>query len=143
MINNLSLEQMEAILDALPIEFIFIDDRERLVYANKEEKRSSPASAAVMGKDIRGCHQPQSLSLMEQFVSNLKSGVKDEENFWLLFPDRKILNRFIAVRDKSGKYLGMIEYLFDFKAVEELADAKKDAHVRDYSKQPSDGEPTG
>jgi DUF438 domain-containing protein len=47
-------------------------------------------------------------------------------------PDRKILNRFLAVRDKSGKYLGMVEYLLDFKAMEELKEAKKDAHKREY-----------
>jgi hypothetical protein len=30
----------------------------------------------------------------------------------------------------------MIEYLFDFKAVEEMAEAKKDALKRDYSAPP-------
>ena len=133
MIENLSREQLVAILDALPLEFIFIDDRERLLYANKGEKRSSPAPTDIVGKDIRDCHKSESLPLVEQFVSNLKSGKKEEEEFWLLFPDRKILNRFLAVRDQSGNYLGMIEYLLDFKSMEELAESKKGAHVRDYS----------
>jgi len=136
MIENLNHEQLAAILDALPIEFIFIDEHEKLLYANKGEKRSRPAPADVIGKDIRECHKPESLPLVEQFISNLKAGKKDEEEFWLLFPDRKILNRFLAVRDKTGKYLGMIEYLLDFKAVEELAEAKKEAHARDYSTPP-------
>jgi uncharacterized protein len=136
MIENLSREQLEAILDALPIEFIFIDENEKLLYANKGDKRSRPSPTDVFGKDIRGCHKPESLSRVESFVSNLKSGAKDEEEFWLLFPDRKIMNRFLAVRDRSGRYLGMIEYLLDFKAVDELAEAKKDAHVRDYSTPP-------
>jgi uncharacterized protein len=136
MIENLSHEQMAAILDALPIEFIFIDENEKLLYANKGDNRSRPAPGDVLGKDIRGCHKPESLSRVEEFVSNLKTGRKDEEEFWLLFPDRKILNRFLAVRDRSGKYLGMIEYLLDFKAVEDLAEAKKNAHARDYSTPP-------
>jgi DUF438 domain-containing protein len=136
MFDNLSREQLEAILDSLPIEFIFVDDQERLIYANKGGKRSRPTDPEVIGKDIRGCHQPQSLTMVEEFISNLKSGKKDEEDFWILFPNQKILNRFLAVRDKSGKYLGMIEYLLDFKAVEELAEAKKDAHKRDYSATP-------
>lgn len=136
MFENLSREQLEAILDALPLEFIFVDDRERLVYANKGDKRSRPSSPDIMGKDIRGCHQPESLPMMEEFVANLKTGKKDEENFWILFPGQKILNRFLAVRDKEGNYLGMIEYLLDFKAMDELAEAKKDAHKRDYSTPP-------
>jgi len=136
MVENLSYEQMAAILDALPIEFIFIDENEKLLYANKDGMRSRPAPTDVIGKDIRDCHKAESLSRVEEFISNLKTGKKDEEEFWLLFPDRKIMNRFLAVRDSSGKYLGMIEYLLDFKAVEELAEAKKGAHARDYSTPP-------
>ena len=136
MIENLSRDQLAAILDALPMEFIFIDENEKLLYANKGDKRSRPASPDIIGKDIRSCHKPETLPMVERFVTNLKSGKKDEEEFWILFPDRKILNRFLAVRDNSGKYLGMIEYLLDFKAVEELAEAKKDAQARDYSTPP-------
>jgi hypothetical protein len=34
----------------------------------------------------------------------------------------------------------MVEYLLDLKALEELYEAKKDAHVRDYSNpQPESG----
>ena len=71
--------------------------------------------------------------MLEQFVDNLRTGKKDEENFWIIMPDRQILNRFLAVRDKSGKYLGIVEYLLDFKAMEELKEAKKEAHKRDYA----------
>ncbi|GEM_PF-6710953 len=35
MFGNLSRGQLETILDALPLEFIFVDDRECLGYANK------------------------------------------------------------------------------------------------------------
>jgi hypothetical protein len=143
MFENLSREQLEGILDALPMEFIFIDEHERLIYANKGDKRSRPPDADVIGKDMRGCHQPQSLPMVEEFVANLKSGKKDEEDFWILFPGQKILNRFLAERDKSGKYLGMIEYLLDFKAMQELAEAKKDAHARDYTDAQPDKSESG
>jgi uncharacterized protein len=132
MIEKLSLKQVEAILDALPMEFIFVDDEDRLVYANKGVKRSRPTREDIVGKKIHGCHKPESLPMLKEFITNLKTGKKDEENFWMIKPDRKILNRFLAVRDKSGKYLGTIEYLLDFKAVEELAEAKKDAYKRFY-----------
>jgi uncharacterized protein len=137
MFENLSKEQLEAIFDALPMEFIFVDDQECLQYANKGEKRSRPSPPNLMGNNVRACHQPESLPMLEEFIKNLKTGKKDEENFWIIMPDRKILNRFLAVRDKSGKYLGMVEYLLDFKAMEELAEAKKDAHKRDYSTPPA------
>lgn len=137
MIENLSSEQLEAILDTLPMNFIFVDDNERLVYRNKDvERRAGGAPSDLLGKDIRGCHKESSLPRLEQMVSDFKSGARDEDEFWLMGLDRKILNRFLAVRNPDGKYLGMIEYLLDFTAVEELAEAKKDSYARWPEKPP-------
>jgi hypothetical protein len=41
------------------------------------------------------------------------------------------------VRDESGEYLGCIEYLLDFTALEALAEAKKDSHR--FLSNPGDG----
>ncbi len=135
MIENLSSEQLEAILDTLPMNFIFVDENERLMYRNKSEARAAAGAPDLTGKDIRGCHKESSLPRLEQMVSDFKSGAKDEDEFWLMIPDRPLLNRFLAVRDKSGKYLGMIEFLVDFKGYEELAEAKKDSYKR-YPEEP-------
>ena len=129
MIEGLSDAQLEAILDTLPMNFIFVDDNERLIYRNKAEARGASGAPDIMGKDIRGCHKESSLPRLEQMVSDFKSA-KDEDEFWMMVPERKILNRFLAVRDRSGKYLGMVEYLLDFTAMEELAEAKKDSYKR-------------
>jgi DUF438 domain-containing protein len=132
-IENLTNEQLEAILDSLPMNFIFVDENECLIYRNKDTERGAPSD--VFGKDIRGCHKESSLPRLEQMVSDFKSGAKDEDEFWLMGLDRKILNRFLAVRNPEGKYLGMIEYLLDFTAMEELAEAKKDSYAR-WPEQP-------
>jgi uncharacterized protein len=129
-IERLSSEQLEAILDTMPINFIFVDDSERLVYWNKDQVRKSAGAPDILDKDIRCCHKESSLPRLEQMVSDFKSGKKDEDEFWMMGLDRQILNRFLAVRDGSGKYLGMIEFLVDFTAMEELAEAKKDSYRR-------------
>lgn len=128
MIDTLNAEQLEAMLDTLPMNFIFVDETERLIYRNKADARTASGAPDVMGRDIRGCHKQSSLPRLERMVSDFKNGVKDEDEFWIMVPDRKILNRFLAVRDKSGRYLGIIEYLLDFTAMEELAEAKKDSY---------------
>jgi DUF438 domain-containing protein len=129
-IEKLSHAQLEAILDTLPMNFIFVDENERLIYSNKAGASDASDVPDIMGKDIRGCHQESSLPRLERLVSDFKNGVKDEDEFWIMVPERKILNRFLAVRDRSGKYQGMIEYLLDFTAMDELAEAKKDAYKR-------------
>ena len=135
MIDRLSKEQLDAILNALPIEFIFVDDDDRLQYCNKEKRQAQVDQDEVLGKDIRVCHKPESLPRTEQILDDFRSGAKDEDEFWIDGRGIEILNRFLAVRDKAGKYLGCIEYLLDFTALEKLAEAKKDSH-RYASSQP-------
>ncbi len=125
MLKGLTGEQLQGILDALPVEILFVDANDRVQFWNKTDKRTGRTD--ILGKDIRGCHKPESMPRLEKLISNLKDGVKDEEEFWVSFNDR-ILNRFIAVRNKQGKYLGMIQYLFRFKDLEKLAEEKKDAY---------------
>ncbi len=126
MIDNLSKEQIQGIMDVLPIDIMFADENDRAQYRNKEETRLIK-SEETLGKDIRGCHNENSLPKVEKILSDFKSGERDEAEFWIMGLDRKILNRFIAVRDMSGKYLGILEYLLDFTAIEEIAQKKKDA----------------
>jgi DUF438 domain-containing protein len=90
--------------------------------------------AKTLGRDVRSCHKPESLPRTEQMLDDLRSGRKDEDEFWIDGLGVKLLNRFLAVRDDSGKYLGCIEYLLDFTALEALARGKQDAH-RFVSKQ--------
>ena len=125
MLEGLTKEQLAGIMDALPVEILFVDENDKLRYWNKAGTRKGPAGA--LGKDIRSCHKPESMPRVEKLVANLKSGAKDEEEFWVSYSDR-ILNRFIAVRSQEGKYLGMIEYLFRFKDLEKLAEEKKEAY---------------
>ena len=126
MLEGLSKEQIEGILDALPIDLLFVDENDKLRYYSKAGKESRQHLASVLGKDIRNCHKRESLGRVEELISNLKEGRKTEEEFWISHDD-KLLNRFIAVKTKDGRYLGLIEYVFDFKKWEKLADEKKDA----------------
>jgi uncharacterized protein len=125
MLEGLTKEQLSGILDALPVEILFVDASGKVRFWNKGDKRTGRTD--ILGKDIRGCHKPESIPKLEKLVSNLESGAKDEEEFWVSYSDR-ILNRFIAVRSKEGKYLGLIQYLFRFKDLEKLAEEKKEAY---------------
>ena len=130
MIENLSKAQIEGIFDALPFQLVFIDENDRIQYWNEFKGRVLEANADNLGKDVRTCHQPKSLRRLEQILSDFKSGKKDEAEFWvpLEHVDMKALNRFFAIRDKSGKYLGTMEYLLNFTYIENIAEEKKDAY---------------
>jgi len=128
LIDRLSKEQIEAIFDALPIELIFVDENDCLQYYNKEETRSRKGPDNILGNDIRNCHRPESLPRTNTMLESFKNGEKDEDEFWIEGLGTRLLNRFLAVRDKSGKYMGCIEYLLDFDALEQMAEAKKNSY---------------
>ena len=130
LIDRLSKDQINAILETLPLEFIFVDESDRLQYYNKGDKRMRKAPDNVIGQDIRVCHQPGSMARTNKMLDDFRSGAKDEDEFWMDGLGIKLLNRFLAVRDENGKYLGCLEYLLNFTAVEELAEAKKDSYRR-------------
>jgi DUF438 domain-containing protein len=128
MIDRLSRDQLDAILNALPIDFIFVDGNDRLQYCNKAERQAQMKQREILGRDIRNCHKPESLPRTDQMLDDFRSGRTDENEFWVDGLGVKLLNRFLAVRDESGEYLGCIEYLLNFTALEELAEAKRDSH---------------
>ena len=128
MIDRLSKDQLDALLNALPIELIFVDREDRLQYCNRVERQERMSQGKMLGRDIRNCHKPESMPRTEQMLDDLRSGKKDEDEFWIDGLGVKLLNRFLAVRDESGKYLGCLEYLLDFTALEALAKAKEGAH---------------
>ena len=128
MVDRLSKDQLDAILNALPIEFIFVDENDRLQYCNKAERQAQMSQREILGRDIRNCHKPESLPRTDQMLDDFRNGRNDENEFWIDGLGVKLLNRFLAVRDESGEYLGCIEYLLDFTALKELAEAKKDSH---------------
>jgi uncharacterized protein len=131
MIENLNLEQISGILDALPFEMMFVDENDRVRYGNKLGTRMFRFSGeSVAGRDVRTCHPAHVLPKVEKILSDFKSGAADEAEFWIPSLKPKLLNRFIAIRDQSGKYLGILEYLLDFEAVEKIAVDKKDAPKR-------------
>jgi PAS domain S-box-containing protein len=128
MVDRLSKDQLDAILNALPIEFIFVDENDRLQYCNKAERQAQMSEREILGRDIRNCHKPESLPRTDQMLDDFRSGRKDENEFWVDGVGVELLNRFLAVRDESGEYLGCIEYLLNFTALKDLAEAKKDSH---------------
>jgi DUF438 domain-containing protein len=128
LVDRLTKDQIEAIFDALPIEFIFVDEQDRLQYYNKGEKRTRKGPDNILGNDIRACHKPESLPRTDEMLDKFKRGETDEDEFWIEGLGIKLMNRFLAVRDKEGKYLGCLEYLLNFTELEELAEAKKDSY---------------
>ena len=125
MLENFSLETLEAIFDALPLDVTFVDEADTVRYYSKGDDRIFRRTPAVIGRKVQDCHPKESLDKVNQVASNLKSGKRDFAEFWIDLKGRKIYIRYFAVRDKAGKYLGTLEVTQDITDIQKIAGEKR------------------
>ncbi len=117
--GSLSKEEVEAILDALPIDISFVDGNDSVKYFNKAEKRIFVRTKSVIGRKVQLCHPQKSVHVVNKIIESFKTGKKDCAEFWITLNDRLVHIRYFAVRDKNGEYLGTTE------VTQDLTDLKK------------------
>jgi PAS domain S-box-containing protein len=125
MLETLSTEVLEAIFDALPVDITFVDETDTVRYYSRGEKRIFRRTPAVIGKKVQQCHPQQSIDKVNQVVSDLKSGKRDVAEFWIELKGRRIYIRYFPVRDKAGKYLGVVEVSQDITDLQKITGEKR------------------
>jgi PAS domain S-box-containing protein len=125
MIENLSREQLEGILEAIPVEISFVDENDLVKLWNKHETRIFKRPISVVGKSVQNCHPKQSLDKVNQLLSDFKSGKRDSAEFWINLGEKKVYIRYFAVRDKVGRYLGTLEATQDITEIKKIEGEKR------------------
>lgn len=121
----LSVKQMEAILNHLPVDLTFIDEHDIVRYFSQGKERIFVRTKAVIGRSVQNCHPPQSVHVVNQLLADFKAGVKDAEDFWIPVKDKFVYIRYFAVRDEEGNYLGTLEFTQNIKPIQELTGQKR------------------
>ncbi|MEE8552050.1 MAG: PAS domain-containing protein, partial [Desulfobacterales bacterium] len=70
--------------------------------------------------EVRNCHPPNSVHLVNKILDNFKSGSKDSAEFWIELGDKFIYIRYFAVRDSEGNYRGTLEVSQDLTKIRGL-----------------------
>ena len=121
----LSKEEVEAILDSLPVDISFVDKEDRVKYFNKAEKRIFVRTKAVIGRKVQMCHPQKSIHVVNSILEAFKTGKKDVAEFWINMYNRLIHIRYFAVRNKNGKYLGTMEVTQDITDIKKIEGEKR------------------
>lgn len=123
--GNLVKEQLDSLLNTLPVEITFIDENDTVQYFNKPEKTIFVRTKAIIGRKVQNCHPARSLDIVTKIVDSFKSGKKNSAEFWITLASRLIYIRFFAVRDPAGKYLGSMEIVQDVTDIQKLQGEKR------------------
>ena len=117
----LNAEQIKLIFNHLPVDITYVDEHDKVQYFSTPPKRIFPRTVAIIGREVKNCHPPESVHVVEKIVESFKSGEKDQASFWIKMKGDFILIQYFAVRDKAGNYKGVIEVsqeISDIKALE-------------------------
>jgi DUF438 domain-containing protein len=116
----LTKEQLDGLLNVLPVDITFVDADDTVRYFNKPEQRIFVRTKAVIGRKVEMCHPQKSLHIVTKIVESFKSGKKNVAEFWITLNNRFLYIRFFAVRDNNGKYLGTMEVVQDVTDIRKL-----------------------
>jgi DUF438 domain-containing protein len=131
MIGKLPEDILQAVLEAIPLEFSVIDRNEKVLAWNKHSSRIFKRPEAVVGRNVRNCHPKKSLGKVEQILQEMKAGKRDKARFYIDLPlgpkqeKQKVLIEYYALRDEQEKYLGCLEASQNIAELQKLSGEKR------------------
>jgi DUF438 domain-containing protein len=117
--GNLSKEQIEAILNTLPVDVTFVDKDDTVRYFSQSKDRIFPRAKAIIGLKVQQCHPQKSVHVVNKILEDFRSGKRDVAQFWINLQGKLIHIRYFAVR-KGGAYLGCLEVTQDITDIKKI-----------------------
>jgi hypothetical protein len=121
----LTPEEINGIFNTIPLDITFVDKDGFVKYFSQGKERIFPRTKAAIGREVKNCHPPASVHIVEKIVEDLKSGKKENEDFWIKMGDKYVYIRYFAVRDEKGEFLGIMEVTQNIKPIQEITGEKR------------------
>ncbi|ETD21694.1 MULTISPECIES: DUF438 domain-containing protein [Prevotellaceae] len=118
--GKLTLEQINLIYQHLPIDISFVDENELVCFYSDTDHRIFPRSKNVIGREVMNCHPRKSAHVVREVIDKLRNGEQERAEFWINKPDLFIYIVYVAVRDKQGKFRGVLEMMQDCTHIRSL-----------------------
>ncbi|HID89530.1 MAG TPA: DUF438 domain-containing protein, partial [Anaerolineae bacterium] len=116
----LTPEEVNRILNGLPVEITYVDKEDTVRYFNRTRERTFLRAPAAIGRKVQRCHPPASLHRVQRILDDFRSGKRDVAEFWIQMKGRFIHIRYFALRDERGEYQGTLEVVQDVTEIRAL-----------------------
>ena len=116
--GHMTLSQLEALLNAIPMEITFVDEDNINRYFNEGSKVFKRPVMAI-DREVFSCHPPKIEAKVRRIIEEFRIGTLDEVPVWMDKQGRTMLVKYIAVRDKQGNYVGTLEVVQDMEFAKE------------------------
>lgn len=120
-----TVEQLTAVLNALPIDMTFVDANDKVAFFSENAHRIFARTRAIIGREVVNCHPPQSMHVVQDILDDFRAGRKENEDFWIKMGGMYIYIRYFAVRGANGEYLGCLEVSQEISGIQALTGEKR------------------
>ncbi len=112
--------EIMAILNTAPFDMTFVDKNDKVKYFTQGRERIFPRSRSIINRDVRLCHPPGSVHVVEKIIDDFRSGKASHAPFWIQMRGRFIHIEYFALRDEKEEYLGTLEVSQDLTDLRRL-----------------------
>ncbi|RDE17288.1 MAG: DUF438 domain-containing protein [Candidatus Thorarchaeota archaeon] len=123
--GTMTREVLDAVLNALPVDITFVDDKDKVRYFSQSPERIFVRSKSIIGREVRKCHPQKSVDKVEQILNDFRAGTRDKAEFWIKMGEALIYIRYFPVRDAEGKYLGCLEVTQNIADMQKIKGEKR------------------
>jgi DUF438 domain-containing protein len=107
--GSFDAEELMAIMNTIPFDMTFVDKDDKVRYFTQGRERIFARSRAILGRNVRQCHPPSSVHVVEKILDDFKSGKENHAAFWITVGDKFIHIEYFSLRSDEGEYLGTLE----------------------------------
>ena len=112
--GSLTVDQLNAMLNTMPMEVTFVDHEDINRYFNDGEKVFKRPTTAI-GRDVYSCHPPKIEPIVRGIIDSFRKGERDNVAVWLEKVGRPFYVNYMAVRDQNNNYIGTLELVQDMQ----------------------------
>lgn len=116
--GSLTLSQLTAMLNTIPLEITFVDIDNVNRYFNEGPKVFKRPGMAL-DREVFTCHPPKIEEQVRRIIGEFRAGNLDQVPVWMDKGGRTFLVTYYAVRDKQEQYLGTLELVQDMEFAKE------------------------
>ena len=80
--GSMTIEQLEAMLNTIPLEITFVDEQDRNRYFNDGSKVFKRPSMAL-GREVYSCHPPKIEQQVRRIIEEFRAGTMDRVPIWM------------------------------------------------------------
>lgn len=123
--GTMNYEQVLLVFNHLPVDITFVDENNKVKFFNRAKDRFFPRSPAIIGRDVKNCHPPESVHIVEKIVSEFRSGARHSADFRIKIKGKYLLIQYFAVRNDADEYRGVIEISQDITEINQYSGEKR------------------